>query len=84
MWATVLALVWLHGVKADAKDEWELLALKAATWLRSHNGNLFLLFICYERVITYSVLSVEAQVQISIKQIKMLAHYTREQLLFVK
>ncbi|KAK7882531.1 hypothetical protein WMY93_028705 [Mugilogobius chulae] len=38
VWATILALVWLHGLKADAKDEWELLAMKAATWLRSQNA----------------------------------------------
>lgn len=37
VWATVLALIWLHGLKAEAKDEWELLALKAGTWLRSQN-----------------------------------------------
>ncbi|XP_072311250.1 von Willebrand factor A domain-containing protein 5A-like isoform X3 [Eucyclogobius newberryi] len=38
VWATILALVWLHGLKADAKDEWELLVMKAATWLRSQNA----------------------------------------------
>uniref|UniRef100_A0A3P9BGX0 VIT domain-containing protein n=1 Tax=Maylandia zebra TaxID=106582 RepID=A0A3P9BGX0_9CICH len=39
VWATILALIWLHGFKMDAKDEWELLAMKAASWLRAHNGN---------------------------------------------
>uniref|UniRef100_A0A8C6TK69 von Willebrand factor A domain containing 5A n=1 Tax=Neogobius melanostomus TaxID=47308 RepID=A0A8C6TK69_9GOBI len=39
VWATILALVWLHGLKADAKDEWELLVMKAVTWLQSQNGN---------------------------------------------
>ncbi|CAL9685376.1 unnamed protein product [Knipowitschia caucasica] len=38
VWATIVALVWLHGLKADAKDEWELLVMKAATWLRSQNA----------------------------------------------
>ncbi|KAJ0063657.1 hypothetical protein NL108_004789 [Boleophthalmus pectinirostris] len=38
VWATILALVWLHGLKADAKDEWELLVMKAVTWLRSQNA----------------------------------------------
>ncbi|XP_030600166.1 von Willebrand factor A domain-containing protein 5A-like [Archocentrus centrarchus] len=33
VWATILALIWLHGFKMDAKDEWELLAMKAASWL---------------------------------------------------
>ena len=39
VWATVLALIWLHGSKMDAKDEWELLAMKAVSWLRAQNGN---------------------------------------------
>uniref|UniRef100_A0A669EDG5 VIT domain-containing protein n=1 Tax=Oreochromis niloticus TaxID=8128 RepID=A0A669EDG5_ORENI len=39
VWATILALLWLHGFKMDAKDEWELLAMKAASWLRAQNGS---------------------------------------------
>lgn len=39
VWATVLALVWLHGFKLDSRDEWELLAMKAAAWLRDRDGN---------------------------------------------
>uniref|UniRef100_A0A3P9C9M5 VIT domain-containing protein n=1 Tax=Maylandia zebra TaxID=106582 RepID=A0A3P9C9M5_9CICH len=38
LWATVLALIWLHAFKMDAKDEWELLAMKAASWLRAQNA----------------------------------------------
>ncbi|XP_063349377.1 von Willebrand factor A domain-containing protein 5A-like [Pelmatolapia mariae] len=38
VWATVLALIWLHAFKMDAKDEWELLAMKAASWLRAQNA----------------------------------------------
>ncbi|XP_039478715.1 von Willebrand factor A domain-containing protein 5A-like isoform X5 [Oreochromis aureus] len=38
VWATILALVWLHAFKMDAKDEWEFLALKAASWLRAQNA----------------------------------------------
>uniref|UniRef100_I3JSD1 VIT domain-containing protein n=1 Tax=Oreochromis niloticus TaxID=8128 RepID=I3JSD1_ORENI len=38
LWATILALLWLHAFKMDAKDEWELLAMKAASWLRAQNG----------------------------------------------
>uniref|UniRef100_A0A671W9Z6 VIT domain-containing protein n=1 Tax=Sparus aurata TaxID=8175 RepID=A0A671W9Z6_SPAAU len=34
VWATILALIWLHGFKMDAQEEWELLAMKAASWLR--------------------------------------------------
>lgn len=37
-WATILALMWLHGFKKDAQDEWELLAMKAASWLRAQNA----------------------------------------------
>ncbi|KAM9733371.1 von Willebrand factor A domain-containing protein 5A-like isoform 7-T7 [Menidia menidia] len=38
VWATILALIWLHGFKMDAKEEWELLAGKAASWLRAQNA----------------------------------------------
>lgn len=38
MWATILALIWLHGVKMDAKQEWSLLAQKALSWLQAANG----------------------------------------------
>ncbi|XP_060929254.1 von Willebrand factor A domain-containing protein 5A-like [Limanda limanda] len=37
VWATILALIWLHGFKMDAKPEWELLAMKAVSWLRAQN-----------------------------------------------
>ncbi|XP_029301683.1 von Willebrand factor A domain-containing protein 5A-like [Cottoperca gobio] len=38
VWATVLALIWLHGFKMDAQEEWELLAMKATSWLRAQNA----------------------------------------------
>ncbi|XP_068172773.1 von Willebrand factor A domain-containing protein 5A-like isoform X1 [Antennarius striatus] len=38
VWATILALVWLHGFKMGAKDEWELLAMKAVQWLRAQKA----------------------------------------------
>ncbi|XP_063349543.1 von Willebrand factor A domain-containing protein 5A-like [Pelmatolapia mariae] len=38
VWATILALVWLHAFKMDAKDEWEFLALKAASWIHAQNA----------------------------------------------
>ncbi|XP_049914707.1 von Willebrand factor A domain-containing protein 5A-like isoform X3 [Epinephelus moara] len=38
VWATFLALIWLHGSKMEAQDEWELLAMKAASWLRAQNA----------------------------------------------
>ncbi|XP_078686405.1 von Willebrand factor A domain-containing protein 5A-like isoform X2 [Branchiostoma floridae x Branchiostoma belcheri] len=36
VWATVLALVWLHSKMADKKVEWQMLARKATAWLKSH------------------------------------------------
>uniref|UniRef100_A0A3Q1JET5 VIT domain-containing protein n=1 Tax=Anabas testudineus TaxID=64144 RepID=A0A3Q1JET5_ANATE len=39
VWATILALIWLHGFKIDAKEEWELLAMKAVSWIHAQNGN---------------------------------------------
>uniref|UniRef100_A0AAZ1X952 VIT domain-containing protein n=1 Tax=Oreochromis aureus TaxID=47969 RepID=A0AAZ1X952_OREAU len=39
IWATILALIWLHGLKMDSKNEWDLLAMKAASWLRAQNGS---------------------------------------------
>ncbi|KAK5929146.1 hypothetical protein CgunFtcFv8_010403 [Champsocephalus gunnari] len=38
VWATILALIWLHGFKMDAQEEWELLARKAVSWLRAQNA----------------------------------------------
>ncbi|XP_077422530.1 von Willebrand factor A domain-containing protein 5A-like isoform X3 [Vanacampus margaritifer] len=38
VWATVLALVWLHGFKSDVQVEWQLLARKAALWLLAQNA----------------------------------------------
>ncbi|XP_041796987.1 von Willebrand factor A domain-containing protein 5A-like isoform X3 [Chelmon rostratus] len=38
VWATILALIWLHGFKRDAQEEWELLAMKAVSWLRAQNA----------------------------------------------
>ncbi|XP_041849851.1 von Willebrand factor A domain-containing protein 5A-like isoform X2 [Melanotaenia boesemani] len=38
VWATLLALIWLHGFKVNTKEEWELLALKAVSWLRVQRG----------------------------------------------
>ncbi|RVE64341.1 hypothetical protein OJAV_G00124910 [Oryzias javanicus] len=35
VWATVLALIWLHSCKLEAKAEWELVAMKAVLWLQS-------------------------------------------------
>uniref|UniRef100_UPI0037E89F93 von Willebrand factor A domain-containing protein 5A-like n=1 Tax=Semicossyphus pulcher TaxID=241346 RepID=UPI0037E89F93 len=39
VWATILSLIWLHGVKMDAQEEWELLAIKAVSWLRAQNAS---------------------------------------------
>uniref|UniRef100_A0A3B3TKZ8 Uncharacterized protein n=1 Tax=Poecilia latipinna TaxID=48699 RepID=A0A3B3TKZ8_9TELE len=42
VWASILALIWLHGFKMDAKEEWELLSMKAASWIKAQNGNTLL------------------------------------------
>ncbi|XP_077688690.1 von Willebrand factor A domain-containing protein 5A-like isoform X3 [Eretmochelys imbricata] len=38
IWATVLAVVWLHGRAAGQRDEWELLEAKAVGWVRGQAG----------------------------------------------
>ncbi|XP_034723994.1 von Willebrand factor A domain-containing protein 5A-like [Etheostoma cragini] len=38
VWATILALIWLHGFKMDAQEEWKLLVMKAVSWLHAQNG----------------------------------------------
>ncbi|XP_036432413.1 von Willebrand factor A domain-containing protein 5A-like isoform X5 [Colossoma macropomum] len=35
VWATILALIWLHGFKMDAQVEWQFVAMKAVTWIRN-------------------------------------------------
>ncbi|XP_065816236.1 von Willebrand factor A domain-containing protein 5A isoform X2 [Labrus bergylta] len=39
VWATILSLIWLHGFKIDVQEEWELLAMKAVSWLRAQNAS---------------------------------------------
>ncbi len=34
VWATVLALIWLYVFKSDQQDEWQFVAMKAASWIR--------------------------------------------------
>ncbi|XP_011908591.1 PREDICTED: von Willebrand factor A domain-containing protein 5A isoform X1 [Cercocebus atys] len=38
-WATILAVIWLHGNGKDLKCEWELLERKAMAWMRVHAGS---------------------------------------------
>ncbi|KAM7150674.1 von Willebrand factor A domain-containing protein 5A-like isoform 4-T4 [Macrochelys suwanniensis] len=38
VWATVLAVVWLHGRAAGQRNEWELLEAKAVVWVRGRAG----------------------------------------------
>ncbi|XP_067278192.1 von Willebrand factor A domain-containing protein 5A-like isoform X2 [Pseudorasbora parva] len=35
VWATVLALIWLNTCRADDQVEWQLVAMKAAAWVRA-------------------------------------------------
>ncbi|KAM4708220.1 von Willebrand factor A domain-containing protein 5A-like [Discoglossus pictus] len=39
MWATLLAVIWLHSACAEQKDEWELLERKAVSWIKTKTGN---------------------------------------------
>ncbi|XP_013925787.1 PREDICTED: von Willebrand factor A domain-containing protein 5A-like [Thamnophis sirtalis] len=39
IWATVLAVLWLHLKAAEQKDEWELLEGKAVHWLQMNAGD---------------------------------------------
>nr|XP_060636583.1 von Willebrand factor A domain-containing protein 5A [Anolis sagrei ordinatus] len=38
VWATVLALLWLHSKALEQRDEWELLEAKALSWLQATSG----------------------------------------------
>ncbi|MCJ8736168.1 hypothetical protein PDJAM_G00255830 [Pangasius djambal] len=38
VWATLLALIWLHGFKIDAQVEWQFLAMKAVAWIHTQKG----------------------------------------------
>ncbi|XP_037697728.1 von Willebrand factor A domain-containing protein 5A-like isoform X2 [Choloepus didactylus] len=38
IWATILAVLWLHANGEDLKCEWELLQQKAVNWIRIHAG----------------------------------------------
>ncbi|XP_005378465.1 PREDICTED: von Willebrand factor A domain-containing protein 5A [Chinchilla lanigera] len=39
VWATVLAVVWLHTNAMDRECEWDLLERKARAWIRTHAGS---------------------------------------------
>ncbi|XP_058036871.1 von Willebrand factor A domain-containing protein 5A-like isoform X4 [Ahaetulla prasina] len=39
IWATVLAVLWLHLTATEQKDEWELLERKAVHWLKVNAGD---------------------------------------------
>ncbi|XP_028649381.1 von Willebrand factor A domain-containing protein 5A-like [Erpetoichthys calabaricus] len=38
VWATFLALLWLHGFNSHQKVEWEFVALKAVSWIKAQTG----------------------------------------------
>uniref|UniRef100_A0A8C4RLR7 von Willebrand factor A domain-containing protein 5A-like n=1 Tax=Erpetoichthys calabaricus TaxID=27687 RepID=A0A8C4RLR7_ERPCA len=41
VWATFLALLWLHGFNSHMKDEWKFVALKAVSWIKAQPGMSF-------------------------------------------
>ncbi len=56
VWATVLALIWLYVFKSDQQDEWQFVAMKAASWIRAHKREtIFKLFhsTCSELVLLH-------------------------------
>uniref|UniRef100_H9GD78 VWFA domain-containing protein n=1 Tax=Anolis carolinensis TaxID=28377 RepID=H9GD78_ANOCA len=40
VWATVLAILWLHSKALEQRDEWELLEAKALSWLKATSGEM--------------------------------------------
>ncbi|XP_036392426.1 von Willebrand factor A domain-containing protein 5A-like [Megalops cyprinoides] len=38
VWATVLALLWLYGFRLEDQEEWQFVAMKAASWIRAKTG----------------------------------------------
>ncbi|XP_043937304.1 von Willebrand factor A domain-containing protein 5A-like isoform X2 [Protopterus annectens] len=40
LWATLLSLIWLHAHGKNVKDDWELLASKAVSWLKSKSAGI--------------------------------------------
>ncbi|KAM4709154.1 von Willebrand factor A domain-containing protein 5A-like [Discoglossus pictus] len=39
LWATILAVIWLHASCLEQKDEWELLEGKSLSWIKAKAGN---------------------------------------------
>uniref|UniRef100_W5L8G2 Uncharacterized protein n=1 Tax=Astyanax mexicanus TaxID=7994 RepID=W5L8G2_ASTMX len=52
VWATILALIWLHGFKMDDQVEWQFVAMKAVTWIQNQKAVksriTFFFFLNYE------------------------------------
>ena len=40
VWATTLALIWLYGLRLEAQEEWQFVAMKAASWIQAQKGKL--------------------------------------------
>ncbi len=63
VWATVLALIWLYVFKSDQQDEWQFVAMKAASWIRAQKREtIFKLFhsTCSELVLLHVCVCVSA------------------------
>ncbi|XP_075071518.1 von Willebrand factor A domain-containing protein 5A-like [Mixophyes fleayi] len=39
VWATLLAVIWLHASCQEERDEWELLEGKGISWIKSRAGS---------------------------------------------
>ncbi|KAL7879048.1 hypothetical protein AOLI_G00100220 [Acnodon oligacanthus] len=40
VWASLLALIWLHSFRTAEEEEWKFIAMKAAFWIRSQKDVL--------------------------------------------
>ncbi|PIO25211.1 hypothetical protein AB205_0114220, partial [Aquarana catesbeiana] len=39
VWVTVLAVIWLHTICVDQREEWELLEGKSVSWVKAKAGS---------------------------------------------
>ncbi|RXN10801.1 von Willebrand factor A domain-containing 5A-like protein [Labeo rohita] len=66
VWATLLALIWLYGCKIEQQVEWQLVAMKAASWIGSQKVPL-------------KSISVEVRVQDHVATVSSTLQYVNEE-----
>ncbi|RXN17482.1 von Willebrand factor A domain-containing 5A-like protein [Labeo rohita] len=60
VWATVLALIWLYAYKFDQRVEWQFVAMKAASWIRSQKPDGLSQCVCDGNVLLGSQVTEDA------------------------